>query len=192
MKHKVIALTGPMGSGKSTALELIKAHGYNTISADLLISVDLYTIYSKEVIAIVGEDCLVGTKVDKKLVANKIYNNENLYNTLSDFLHPYINAKLEELIASSPKPVFVEVPFLFEGNHQTLFDTVICIYTSRERQLKALYARGLTALDIAKRELHHLPLEVKLRRSDFSLYNNSTPESLGAQVYQLLQKLHCT
>ena len=129
--NRLVAITGGIASGKSTALKIIEKLGYKTFNADktykkLLLDEDFVCeISSKLNISPIEEN---GRKaLDKRLVSKLVFNDEEKLKILNSVTHPKI---MDTMITSAKEcnsTVFLEVPLLYEGNFENLFDFVLVL-----------------------------------------------------------------
>jgi dephospho-CoA kinase len=78
---------------------------------------------------------------------------------------------------------------LFETAAENEFDAVICLACSAEIQKARLLGRGWDEAQIAGRIGTQLPIEEKIDRSDFVVWNESGLDELGEQLERILQEL---
>ena len=144
---KVVAIVGKIASGKSTALNAVKALGYNVISSDEIVH-NLYTLDSvKQTIARNFKNCLTNGEVDKSLLKEIVNENEKKKYKLESIIHPLVEHVLLENLSQSKTPLtFIEVPLLFEANLDYLADYIIGIDVSEEKQIENLKKRGVDDL----------------------------------------------
>ncbi|MBO4252091.1 MAG: dephospho-CoA kinase [Clostridia bacterium] len=141
----IIGLTGGIGCGKSTALEVLKKHGYPVISCDDITR----GLYKKRKIlkklriefpsAIAGR---VFYKADKKEISRIIFSDEKKYTFLTDFL---TKETFKVAISRAKKikgTVIVEVPLLFENNLAANFDKIIVITRDKTARIAAVKNRS--------------------------------------------------
>ena len=169
-KNILVAITGGIGSGKSTALTLLYEMGYFTISCDK-ITADLYKkrrikkkLRELFPTAVSGKICLT---IDKREIAKLVFSDKQLNNALTDTLTPLIfNESLRK--ASKQKGiVFVEVPLLFEKNYADKFDFVIVITREKLAKIESVMARSrLTKEEVLSR----MSMQVDYDNLDLSNY----------------------
>ncbi len=141
-----IAITGGIGSGKSCVLEEIKKHGYEGSSCD-----EIYkeVIHQKEYVEKIkgvfpsavkkGED---GEEIDRKELSRIVFQDEGALKQLNEIAHPLIMSALEKKMnAAQGEYVFAEVPLLFEGNYQDIFDRVIVVLRDKKLRVEAIVRR---------------------------------------------------
>ena len=157
MKNKLnklkIAITGGIGSGKSQAVKFLKALGFSVFSCD-----EIYknVILSREYIERVKKmfpEGVVNGQIDRKILAEIVFNDAQRRQTLNNIAHPLIMEKLFKSMDGAPTNLdFAEVPLLFEGNYQELFDFVIVIERDIAKRIESVKKRdGLSDEQILNR-----------------------------------------
>lgn len=181
-----IALTGGIGCGKSTALKAFQKSNFATFSADALgheiLSEPASVAFVKEQF---GAECVSGERIDRSALAQIVFADSAARERLENFLHPKIKAAWRagtERAAEAGKFSVVEVPLLFEKNLVEGFDCTLCLACSESVQLARLEKRGLPQEQARSRIATQMPLEEKMRRADFCLFNDGTPEFLEQQI----------
>lgn len=152
MKKK-IAITGGIGSGKSTAAQIIESLGYPVYSCD-----EIYkdVILSSEYIEQIKKyfpSCVINESIDRKLLSAIVFSNNEKRNILEAIAHPLIMQRLNAQMNMAPADfVFAEVPLLFEGKFESNFDSILIISRSLEDRIESIAERdNLTRDEIAKR-----------------------------------------
>jgi dephospho-CoA kinase len=82
----------------------------------------------------------------------------------------------------------IVIPLLFETNAETEFDATICVACSAVTQQKRLLERGWTAEQIAQRIAAQLPIEKKIARATFVVWNEGSREILAEQLDSILKR----
>ena len=188
----IIGLTGGIGCGKSTALEVLKKHGYPVISCDDITR----GLYKKRKIlkklriefpsAIAGR---VFYKADKKEISRIIFSDEKKYTFLTDFL----TKETFKVAISRAKKIkgtaIVEVPLLFENNLAANFDKIIVITRDKTARIDAVKNRSqLSAEEINAR----INRQIDYDNFDFTPYtvikNDGSEEDLAAAVLKAVKE----
>jgi len=187
---KKIAITGGIGSGKSTVLELIKDQGFPVFSCD-----EIYKeiIVSKEYIQKIKENFPTAVKnglIDKQILSALIFKDEKKRCMLNQIAHPLIMKRLFwKMDLSNYNLVFAEVPLLFEGNFENLFDAVIVVKRDLKSRINSVATRdNLTAIEVESRInaqfLYDSPKgQIRIKNSNaYVIDNNTSIQNLLVQL----------
>ena len=149
MDSKAIIITGPIGSGKSTALSIIKKLGYNTIDLDEVSGAILTSDESIEFISENFPTTIVDNEVSRKKIADIVFDDKLQLEKLENFLHPKILNNLNEIINKNEGITFVEVSAP-KNIQRKSFQTIV-IWSPEEERIKRLQTRGMEIIDIKNR-----------------------------------------
>ncbi|MFL2693967.1 MAG: dephospho-CoA kinase [Candidatus Actinomarina sp.] len=147
MDKKTIVITGPIGSGKSEVLSIIKKLGYNTVDLDLVSGNILLSNESKDFLYKNFPSSLVNGEVSRENIAEIVFTDKSKLAILESFLHPKVLIKLNEIIKENDI-TFVEVSA--PKNLHNDFHTIV-IWASEEDRVKRLINRGMEINDIKNR-----------------------------------------
>jgi dephospho-CoA kinase len=187
-----VAITGGIGVGKSTALQLFERHGAATVSSDEIVHHLLRTDpeVQREIVERLGPDVLdENGEIDRARVGQKVFRDLKLLTWLENLLHPRVAAaylewreRLAEL-PDAPRVSVTEVPLLYEVGGDAQFDAVVALTASPRIRAR----RGRPVAD--ERADRQLPDEEKLRRADFAYVNNGSLEDLDGFVGDVMSQL---
>ena len=186
-----IAITGTIGSGKSTVSAYIRDKGYPVFDCDaynreLLLKGNAGYCLIKEAFP----ECFEGEELDKKKLSSIVFTNKKKKEKLESLLHPLIIGKMLEEKEES-NIFFAEVPLLYEGGFETLFDKVILVTSKRDIALQRLEKRGVDQKEAKRRIRNQMPFKNKKDRADEIIYNNSSLEDLYQRTEECLENLLC-
>ena len=139
---KKIAITGGIGSGKSTVSNILKDKGYPVYSCD-----EIYAelVNSKEYIDEIKKafpSAIKQGEIDKKCLAEIIFSDKQKRTQLNKIAHPLImQTLLARMNENDSQIVFAEVPLLLEGNFENLFDKTIVVLRNREERIRSICNR---------------------------------------------------
>ena len=148
MDKKVYVVTGPIGSGKSTAIHYLKNKGFKTVDLD---EVSNTILTSKQSVNFLKEEfpkALVNDVVDRSLLAQIVFNNKDKLLILENYLHPKVFYELQNIIQNTDDDLFVEVSA--PKNIYKDFDCIV-IFADAETRMKRLLERGMDNEDIINR-----------------------------------------
>ena len=148
MVKKVYVITGPIGSGKSTAINYLKDKGFKTVDLD---KVSNNILTSKQSVNFLKEEfpkALLNDVVDRSLLAEIVFNNKDKLLILENYLHPKVFFELQNIIQNTDDELFVEVSA--PKNIYKDFDCIV-IFADAEIRMKRLLERGMDHRDIINR-----------------------------------------
>ncbi|MBN6030741.1 dephospho-CoA kinase [Pantoea ananatis] len=195
-----VALTGGIGSGKSTIAGYFAASGVDIIDADVIARevVEPGTPALQAIIERYGDAILTeeGT-LQRSRLREIIFATPDEKNWLNALLHPLINARTQQLKAQAASPyVLWVVPLLVENRLQRQADRVLVVDTDEETQLRRTLQRDNVSLEQAKRILAaQATRQQRLDYADDIIDNSGAPEKALPQVaklHQLYLKLAAT
>jgi len=179
-----IAITGGIASGKSKLSNFLKGKGEVVIDLDeishSLTDSDEDTI--KEIAEIFGNDIKRQSGgIDRKLLASKVFSNNEKKEQLEKVLHPKIRqAMMYEVDSVVKDNVFVEVQLLAEKNMGSLFDHIIIVSASKDQQINRLKAIRMMDSNLIYQILDS-QLTNEERKSMLSIYPNDILENNGSE-----------
>ena len=189
----VVGLTGGIACGKSTALGFFKARGWETHSADAIVSELLAN--DQGVADAVQEEFgpevfLPEGGVDKRKLAAVVFNHSSKRRWLEQLIHPLVREEwFSQVSRSAGIRHVVEIPLLFENNLESLFSCVVSVFCSQNIQHKRLIAKGMTVEEASARIASQMPAREKADRADVALLNDGDLSHLEAQLDVFLEKL---
>lgn len=131
--QKRIAVTGGIGSGKSTVLKIIQSFNFPVFSCD-----EIYKVISDETeyvekIKEFFPSAICNGKINRKKLGEIIFQDSAKRKILNGLAHPIIINRLKkEMESVSGEYVFAEVPLLFEGGYENDFDYIIVVMRNLE------------------------------------------------------------
>ncbi|MXP49385.1 dephospho-CoA kinase [Pantoea sp. Eser] len=188
-----IALTGGIGSGKSSIARQFAALGVDIIDADLIArkvvepgTPSLQAIEARYGAVILTEQ---GT-LDRARLRDIIFQTPEEKSWLNALLHPLINARTQQLIAAASSPyVLWVVPLLVENQLQHQADRVLVIDVDEGTQIARTQQRDQLSLAQVQRILAaQATRQQRLACADDIIDNSGEPEDALPQVAELHQR----
>ena len=191
MSKFTVAITGGIGSGKSTVANIIRKLGYEVFSADAVYKEMLKDgEFLRGVFKSVKVSESLNEKDGLKKVASIVFNNELALKKLNSYTHPKILKKLFELNATKQKIAFYEVPLLFESGYQSYYDAVIVVKRNEKARIESVAIRdGITNLEVINRIKNQYDYEKKEILEHTIIYNDGTLNELEAKVIAVVNEI---
>ena len=104
MAKKVIIITGPIGSGKSTATDYLNQLGFKTVDLDMVSNNILNSFESLSFLEKNFPTAVEKDFINKETLASIVFNDKEKLTVLENFLHPQVLTKLQEIISESKRP----------------------------------------------------------------------------------------
>ncbi|MGG7048541.1 MULTISPECIES: dephospho-CoA kinase [unclassified Campylobacter] len=185
-------VTGSIGSGKSTFVNLLKNAGFSIIDSDL-ISHEMLENSQNEVIEKFGSHILQNGKISRKKLGAIVFNDKAKLKELEKILHPKISAKItmqSEILEQQKKPFFVDIPLFFEGLSEKNFDKVIVVYAPENLLIERVMKRNELDYETARSRIQlQIDIEIKKQMADFVIDNRGDLENLKQQTREFLIKI---
>jgi dephospho-CoA kinase len=185
----LIALTGGIGCGKTSAAREFESLNFSVLDADRIVREEV--LPSPCVIAAAVARWGVGVlgadgKLDRPKVAAIVFRDETERLWLERLVHPRVEALWRADVAMRPDANWIiEIPLLFEAGMEKGFDFVITVGATERVQIARLIARGLSEAQAGQRIASQLPLAHKLMLSNAVLWNDGSQPFLNKQVLHL-------
>lgn len=188
----VVALTGGMGSGKSTAANFFADLGVPIIDTDQ-IARDLVTPSQPALLQIIqkfGKSILQPNgELDRFAMREIIFNHPDYKLWLENLLHPLIREKVKAAISKVNYPYcIVVIPLLAEHYHdyQKIIDHIINIDVSEDKQILRAALRDQNPESLIKKMLEsQVTRQDRIKIADTVLHNNDNVEALQNKIKEL-------
>lgn len=189
---KTIAITGTIGSGKSTCVKILVSLGYNVFDCDSVVQSYLNKdgILYHKVIGFFDEVITYDSgDINRKKIAQIIFNNSVIKKEYESLIYCQLKSDLIKAIDSCDDLFFAEVPLLFETEFKELFQESWLVISSEEKILHRLKTnRNLTEEEIYERINSQMSVEEKQALATHIIYNDGSEEELKEQILDLLSK----
>lgn len=182
----LIALTGGIGSGKSTvAAEWVRL-GAIEIDADLLARevVEPGQAGLERLVAEFGHEIVdENGQLNRTKLAELSFSDPTVRKRVEGILHPLIQALAIERTSSNPESVIVyTIPLFAETQSPLQFDKVVTISCPEEIRIERLVKRGMTQEDAVRRISAQATDEQREELADLVIDSNCSLEELLARA----------
>ena len=157
--RRIIAVSGGIGSGKSSVTRVFASLGAVTADADAIARQILEPGEStlSEVVRAFGSDLLKEDgSLDRALLASRVFGGEGADERvarLNAITHPVREERAWSILRGAPEGSLAvyDIPLLIEGDHADRFDAVVIVDAPIEERVKRLESRGVAPEDARAR-----------------------------------------
>ena len=185
-----IAVVGDIGSGKSYVAKLF---GYPVFNADT----EVEKIYknSKKCYQKLRKKLpkhIYSFPIKKKQISEAIIDNQRNLRKIVKIIHPEVRLRMNNILKKYKKKkiVVLDIPLLIENKINKKNDILIFVEAPKKQINKRLKKRHNINLKILKkfRKLQ-LPVEIKKKKSNYTIKNNFKSNSIKKNVKIVLKKI---
>jgi dephospho-CoA kinase len=187
-----VAVTGTIGSGKSSVCKMFRKLGAYVVETDTIVHdlLDCDLTLQHQLKQHFGTEIFNNSKLDREKLA-KVFKDRKKIDILEGLVHPKVFIEIERQYQQAKKeksPLFVvEIPLLFECHREKDFDTILLVVAKREVLKKRLKEHPIKNASLRKKRL--LPQKLKEKRADIILENNESLDVLEKNVKKLMDQL---
>jgi dephospho-CoA kinase len=187
-----IGLTGGIGSGKSTVAKLFEVLSIPVFYADQeakrLMETNSQVIL--QIKNLFGESVYTDGKLNRKLLADQVFQNKSLLENLNQIVHPAtIQAGKNWMKKQNTTYAIKEAALIFESGSQHEYDFIIGVFAPLSLRISRTIKRdGITREQVMYRIENQLDEDIKKKICDFTLINDEQ-QLLIPQVIALHNQL---
>ena len=190
----IVALTGGIGSGKSTVGQMFQDLGAIVTDSDQLARdvVERGTTGFDQIIAAFGDEVLKNGDLNRAALADLVFKDPAKRKQLEQITHPLIRKAFTKIVESANGDSIVvnQIPLLVESNHDYKFDHVITVSASEAVRIERLLKRGMNLTQIQQRLQAQSNDAQREKISDSVIRNDGSQTDLLSEVekvWELLQ-----
>jgi dephospho-CoA kinase len=189
-----VAVTGGIACGKSLAASMMDAAGVPVCDADAVAHrlIEPGTDAHRKVVDAFGSCILADDgSIDRRVLGDIVFKHEEKRQRLNALLHPAVRVEIERWLRQQAqggaRMAAAVIPLLFEADMAAGWDAVVCVACQPSLQMARLRSRGLDEAACRARLAAQMPLAEKVKRSDFTIWNDGSPDELSESVRQVLE-----
>lgn len=192
-KALTVALTGGIGSGKSTAGDYFAELGALVVDSDQL-SRDVIARGTEgfdAVVARFGDGILQNGDISRSALGELVFSDPSARKDLESIIHPAVREAWEQLVhaAASGAIVINQIPLLVETQGSGRFDRVIAVSAPIELRRERLRARGMKDYQIDRIVDSQVDDATREEAAQFVIVNDGDREQLLRQVESIFEEL---
>ena len=184
-----VGLTGGIGSGKTTVVNIFAELGIPIYIADLEAKKLMVTskVLIRQLKQLLGEEVYVNGELNKPFIASKIFKDEVLLKKMNAIVHPKVARHFKRWFAKQTAPyVISESALIFENNTQDNYDIVISVIANKDIRIARVISRDTSNKEKVEAIISHQTTdEIKIEKSDFVILN----EDIG-KTKEIVKKIH--
>lgn len=199
----VLALSGGIGTGKSTVARFLDLLGATVIDADAIVH-ELQapgTPMLDEIKETFGSDLIDAEgRLDRNALGATVFRDAAARRRLEQIVHPKVIATIAERVASAQAAgaplIVVDIPLLFETRESNpnrestpFFDATVLVYAPEPQQIERQMKRDGCDRDAALDRIRaQLPIESKKTMADVLIDNSGSLEETRRQTRMLFER----
>ncbi|HEC25345.1 MAG TPA: dephospho-CoA kinase [bacterium] len=180
-----IGLTGSIGSGKSTVLNLFKNYGFLILDLDLEAKkiIKKNTEEYKKIVDFFGKNILNKEyAIDGKILADIVFSDLLKKKALENIIYPTLRTNIDRILKISKEPAaIIEGAVIIESGYYLKLDKTILVTCDLPGRIKRTHKKFYFD-DFIKRDKSQLSQAEKIIKSDFIINNNYGLKFLTPQV----------
>ena len=181
-----VALTGGIGSGKSTVAEIFEELGAIVIDSDQLARevIERGTSGYDAVLSRFGDSILKEGEIDRSALGAIVFADEKARKDLEAIIHPLVRERSEKIAsrAGDSRIVINQIPLLVETSGAKRFDFVITVEADLEIRRERLRARGMKDYEISRRISAQASDDEREAIANIVITNNGSLDELTREV----------
>ncbi len=187
-----VGLTGGIGSGKSTVARLFSVLEVPVYDSDERAKyvMNNHPELINGIKLLLGEESYNKTGLNNAFIAQKIFSDLNLRNSLNKLVHEIVfqDYDIYKELNFDKSYIIMESAILFEGGYDKIHHYMITVFSPEEIRIKRLKAKGMSEDEISKRMQSQWADEEKIKRADFVIINDEKKSVLN-QVMEIHNKI---
>ena len=193
---KVIGITGGIGSAKTTVAKMFGTYGIPVYIADQEAKslMNRSKVIRRKLIALFGDKAYTQEGLNKKFIADKIFNNKLLLKQMNEIVHPKVASHFKRWLKKQNAPyVLKEAAILFENGSYKQLDAIITVTASMEDKINRVIKRDNTTRDkILAIMGNQWDDTKKIALSDYVIKNDELENTMKqvAKIHQTILKKH--
>ena len=191
-----IGITGLIGSGKSTAADILASMGARVVDADQIGRevVEKQPRLLKKLAREFGSEIIDSHgRLRRKKLAALAFKNTKTKKRLDAIVHPYLLRELKQRMREAShhsSVVVVDAALLLDWNLDREMDYVLVVHAGQELRFRRLVMRGFTRDDALRRQRAQLPFSEYRRRADRVIMNSKPQGHLREKLLQLHRRFN--
>ena len=195
---KLIAVTGGIGSGQTTVCSFFQKWHCKVINADKKAHevIQRNKKLQNDLTKVFGKDIFTkNKKFNRQLLAERAFKDELNTRKLNQLVHPrmveVLVEEMEQARFSKRYPlIIIDAALIYEISIESMFDAVVVVNAPLKlRQQRVKERDGMSRKQFIERAEKQIPLEDKVKWTDFVIENDYSLEELEKRTRDIYEKL---
>lgn len=192
---KIIGITGGIGSGKTTISNILRSKGFYVFDSDI----EARNICNNnnevrnQIKSLFGSDIYTDENIlDRKKLANIVFNDRGLLNSLNAIVHPKTRQRMNNLIDehSGSRLFFVESAIMFESGLVNNMDCVINVTALEKTRIERVRSRDKISSSQVKEKIdNQMSEDERINRCDFVITTDVSMDKVEKSVDYLINHI---
>lgn len=186
---RIVGLTGGMGAGKSTLVQVARDEGIRVFDCDALV----HEIYDDEMFLLLLDEHFgpIGEN-PRKYMGDLIAKDPEILSVIEELMEDFFNSGVRQALQTIESDSFLlmDAPILFETNMDKICDFVIAIQCPREiREARVMNRPGMTFEKMTALMDRQITESDRLVRSHYIVHNNETVDQAKEKMRTVITHL---
>jgi len=189
-----IGVTGGIGSGKTIVTKFFSLLGIPVYDADtrakFLMAHD--QLLKVELIKLFGKECFENNELNRKFIANQVFNNLEKLTQLNSLVHPAVGRDFENWCSQYQDLPFVvkEAALMFESDAYKQLDKIIAVFAPEEIRVQRVLMRDKhrSIEDVKAIIANQFPEDRKIALADYIIYNDDK-QMVVPQILNIINEI---
>ena len=179
---KIVGLTGGIGSGKTTVAKMFQKLGVPVYIADDEAKklTNRSKVIRRKLIDLLGDAAYIDKVLNRKFVADMIFNDTDLLAKVNEIIHPKVAAHFKRWVKKQHAPyVIKEAAILFENGSYKQCDVSILVISPKQERIRRVIERdGVLREEVQKRMDNQWDDAKKEKLADIIIENSDLTRTL--------------
>jgi len=187
-----VGITGGIGSGKSTVCEIFKILGVPVFEADKVAKnlMNENRVIRENLVEWFGNGIYQGNLLNRKLLAELIFNDNNLLTKVNSLVHPIVREEFEKWRNSQNNVYSVyEAAILFESGFYKLMDFTLLITAPEQIRINRVMKRDNLSHDQVLARIKNQWSDEEKRKLATTVIINDNKNLIIPQIIEIDKKL---
>jgi dephospho-CoA kinase len=183
-----VAITGGIGSGKSTVTSMFKDLEVPVVDVDGIVkSLWSSADFCDDVLKIVPHARAPFNLIDKSVIRETMFNDYRIKQQIENVTHPLIFQEINKQLSNIDDDFcIIDIPLLFETKSEYMFDYIITLACPKDVRIARVVKRNQLAIELIEKIIATQATQsYAVKHSDCIIDSNCSRESMVIRVNEL-------